>query len=85
MYHSDSLPLSLFVFLVLIFVVAKVMKPVSHTAHYIRNQREGWWVVVWPREVVDSIVDFAVWVSCAFGAELPDTPIFAMFAVEEGY
>jgi hypothetical protein len=35
--------------------------------------------------MVDSIVDFTVWVSCAFGAELPDTPITAMFAVEEGY
>jgi hypothetical protein len=85
MYHRDPLPPSLFVFLVLIFDIVKALEPVSHTAHYIRDQREGRWVVVWPGEVVNSIVDFAVWVSCAFGAELPDTPVFVMFAVEESY
>jgi hypothetical protein len=35
--------------------------------------------------VVYAIVDFAVWVACTFGAELPYCPVFAMFRVEELY
>lgn len=33
--------------------------------------------------VVDTIVDFRVWVTSAFGAKLPYCPVFAVFRVEE--
>jgi hypothetical protein len=38
-----------------------------------------------PGEVMDSIVDFAVWVSCSLSTELPNTPVFAMLVIQEGY
>lgn len=39
--------------------------------------------MVWPGEMVDPIVDLAVGIPCTLGAELPDTPVLAMFGVEE--
>lgn len=42
-------------------------------------------MVIWERIVVDAVVHLAVGVSGAFGAELPDGPVGAMFAVEPVY
>jgi hypothetical protein len=39
--------------------------------------------MVWPWEVVYSIVDFRVWISCTFGAKLKNGPIFTMFVIEK--
>lgn len=39
--------------------------------------------MIGPREMVDSIVDFRVWVSGAFSTKFEYGPIFAMFIVEE--
>lgn len=33
--------------------------------------------------MVDSVVDFAIWIASAFGAKLPDGPFLAVFGVEE--
>jgi hypothetical protein len=40
-------------------------------------------VVVWPWEVVYSIVDLRVWISCTFSAELEDGPVSAMLVIEK--
>lgn len=40
-------------------------------------------MVVRERIVVYAIVNFTVWVACAFRTKLPNRPVFAMFRVEE--
>lgn len=39
--------------------------------------------MVWPGEMVDPMVHLAVRVARALCAELPDTPVLAVFGVEE--
>ena len=41
--------------------------------------------MVRPWEMVDSIVDFGVWVTCPLCSKLEDSPAFAMLAVEESH
>lgn len=59
------------------------MQPIPHAAHDIRDQRKGRWVVIWPREVMNAIVDLGIRIPGALGAKLPDTPVLAMLEVEE--
>ena len=40
-------------------------------------------MVVWPRIMIDSIVDLGIRVPGSFCAKLPDRPFGAMFGVEE--
>jgi hypothetical protein len=42
-------------------------------------------MVVRERIVIDTVVDFAVWISCSFGTKLPYCPVFSMLRVEELY
>lgn len=41
-------------------------------------------MVIRPREMVNPAIYLLIRVPGAFGAELPNTPILAMFRVEEG-
>ena len=40
-------------------------------------------MVVWEGVVIDAVIDFGVGIACSFGAELPYSPVFAMFGVEK--
>ncbi len=42
-------------------------------------------MVVGKRIVVDAVVYLRVGIASSLGAELPDSPVFAMFFVEELY
>lgn len=59
------------------------MQPIAHAGHEVRNEGEGWRVMIWPWEVVYAIVDFRVWIACAFSAEFEYCPISTMFVVKE--
>ena len=39
--------------------------------------------MVWPGIVVYPVVNFFVWVACAFCAKFPYCPVFAVLVVEE--
>jgi hypothetical protein len=39
--------------------------------------------MIWPREVMNAIVNLGIRIPGALGTKLPDTPVLAMFGVEE--
>jgi hypothetical protein len=61
--------------------LVKTLYPIAHRCHYVGDDREGWRVMVWPREMVNSSVNLFVGIASTFGAKLEDSPVFSMFAI----
>lgn len=59
------------------------LQPVAHAAHHGRDERKRRRVMVGPWVVVDTPVYLLVRVASTLRTELPDSPILAMFGVEE--